>query len=66
MTIAPELLELLACPAPECRGGLALAGERLVCARCGRRYRVEMNWPVLIPEEAEGPPSAAPPAKERP
>ncbi|MBW7904737.1 MAG: Trm112 family protein [Phycisphaerae bacterium] len=64
MAIAPELLELLACPAPECRGRLAVADERLVCARCGRRYRVEMSWPVLIPEEAEAPPSAVQPAKE--
>jgi uncharacterized protein YbaR (Trm112 family) len=36
-------------------------GDRLVCERCGLRYRIEESWPVLIPEEAE-----PPPAKDRP
>jgi uncharacterized protein YbaR (Trm112 family) len=56
--ILPEVLEILVCPVPECRRKLVLEGERLVCAGCGRRYPIEENWPVLIPEEAE-PPSAA-------
>ena len=54
--ILPEVLEILACPVPECRGKIEWKEERLVCIRCGRRYRVEENWPVLIPEEAENPP----------
>jgi hypothetical protein len=53
--IVPEALGLLACPRPECRGALTLCGERLVCARCGLRYRIEQDWPVLLPEEAEAP-----------
>lgn len=58
--ISPEILELLACPVPECRGALQLVDAALVCGGCGRRYRVEDRWPVLIPEEA-APPAANPP-----
>jgi uncharacterized protein YbaR (Trm112 family) len=50
-----ELLELLACPVPECRARLELRDDRLVCTGCGRRYPIEDRWPVLIPEEAELP-----------
>lgn len=34
------------------------SGGRLACVRCGRVYRIEESWPVLIPEEAD-PSSAA-------
>ena len=50
-----ELLEILVCPVRECRARLNLRGEHLVCTACGRRYPMEDNWPVLIPEEAELP-----------
>jgi SAM-dependent methyltransferase len=40
-------LELLACPA--CRGGLDLAGERLVCAGCGAKYDQPAGIPALRP-----------------
>ncbi|GMU81730.1 MAG: hypothetical protein AMXMBFR47_16010 [Planctomycetota bacterium] len=53
--ISPEVLELLACPVPECRQALREADGALICTGCGRRYRVEDRWPVLIPEEAESP-----------
>ena len=53
--ISPELIEILACPVPECRGRLEQRDDRLVCRGCGLRYRIENNWPVLIPEEAEPP-----------
>ena len=51
----PELLAILACPVPECRGELRLEDNRLICERCGLRYKIEEQWPVLIPEEAERP-----------
>ncbi|MBL8880475.1 MAG: hypothetical protein JNG88_15285 [Phycisphaerales bacterium] len=54
-TIDPELLEILACPVPECRAPLALSDSALLCTGCRRRYRIEQSWPVLIPEEAELP-----------
>ena len=51
--IDAEVLVLLACPAPTCRGELAQEQDRLCCRRCGRRYPIQERWPVLIPEEAE-------------
>lgn len=56
--LSPRLLEILVCPVNECRGKLEQRGPRLVCGRCGRAYRIEQAWPVLIPDEAE-PPAAA-------
>lgn len=57
--ILPEVLELLICPATDCRHKLALEGGALKCGGCGRRYRIEGTWPVLIPEEAEQPTRSA-------
>lgn len=54
-TIDAQLLEILACPVPECRAKLRQSGDELVCTACGRRYRIEEDWPVLIPEEAKPP-----------
>lgn len=53
--LSAELLELLACPVPECRGPLRPEPEWLVCQGCGRRYPLTEHWPVLIPEEAQPP-----------
>ena len=53
--LSPELLAILVCPVAECHGGLELRDDRLVCRRCGLRYRIEEHWPVLIPDEAEPP-----------
>jgi uncharacterized protein YbaR (Trm112 family) len=58
--INAELLKILACPVPECRARLELRGDRLVCNGCGRRYRIEERWPVLIPEEAKLPEDTRP------
>jgi uncharacterized protein YbaR (Trm112 family) len=57
-SIDAELLKILVCPVPECRAKLELRDNRLVCTGCGRRYRIEERWPVLIPEEAELPEDA--------
>jgi uncharacterized protein YbaR (Trm112 family) len=50
-----ELLNILACPAPECRAPLRAEAQHLLCTGCGRRYPVTDRWPTLIPEEAEAP-----------
>lgn len=55
----PGLLALLACPVAECHGSLTLTEAALVCGRCGRSYRIEQSWPVLIPDEATPPAGAA-------
>ena len=54
-SLGSDLLAILACPVPECHGELELRDNRLICRGCGRRYRIEEQWPVLIPEEAERP-----------
>jgi uncharacterized protein YbaR (Trm112 family) len=48
-----SVLGLLACP--ECLGGLAVVGERLVCAGCGRGYAIVDGIPVLIAERGVKP-----------
>jgi uncharacterized protein YbaR (Trm112 family) len=53
MTLDPTLLEILACP--ECKARVELEKERLVCIRCGRRYRVDDGIPVMLVDEAEPP-----------
>jgi uncharacterized protein len=49
-----ELLSILACPV--CIAPLQETGDRLVCARCGRRYPIRNGIPVLLIDEAELPP----------
>lgn len=56
MDVARELLDILVCPVD--RQPVRQEAERLVCSRCGRRYRLADGIPVMIVEEAE------PPAKE--
>jgi len=55
--LAPELLEILACP--NCHGTLAVDHERdeLVCtaADCGLAYPVRHGIPVLLIDEARRP-----------
>lgn len=51
--IDAKLLEILACPA--CKTAITLDGERLVCAKCGRRYPIRNGIPVMLIEEAEMP-----------
>jgi hypothetical protein len=52
MSIAPGLLEILACP--RCKGGLLLTadGDALGCSRCRVAYPVTDDIPVMIFEEA--------------
>ena len=55
--LAPELLEILACP--NCHGPLAVDHERdeLIClaADCGLAYPVRHGIPVLLIDEARRP-----------
>jgi uncharacterized protein YbaR (Trm112 family) len=57
--LAPELLEILACP--NCHGALAVDHERdeLVCLAvdCGLAYPVRQQIPVLLIDEARRPSS---------
>ena len=55
MSVDPELLEMLACPA--CRGEIRLleGGESLECGRCGRVYPVRDGIPIMLVDEAAPP-----------
>ncbi len=49
----PKLLEILACP--KCKGPLTVLPDHsaLDCPRCGLRYRVEDDIPIMLIDEAE-------------
>lgn len=53
MSIDPELLKILACPA--CRVGVEACDDGLRCECCGRVYPIVDGIPVMIVEEARSP-----------
>jgi uncharacterized protein len=50
-----ELLDILVCP--NCRGEVEYQPERdvIVCTKCGLRYPVRDDIPVMLIDEAERP-----------
>ena len=52
-----QLLDLLACPVPECRKPLTLAADEssLQCTGCRRIYPVKDGIPVLLQDQAKLP-----------
>lgn len=55
--ILRKLLDILACPVPECRKPLTLAADEksLQCTGCRRIYPVKDEIPILLEEEARLP-----------
>ncbi len=53
MTIAKELLEIIACP--KCRGELKLSedGNFLICENCKIKYPIDDDIPILLVDEAQ-------------
>lgn len=51
--IDKDLLNILACPA--CKSDVTLQNDRIVCSKCGRRYPVKDDIPIMLIEEAEMP-----------
>ncbi|OLD59097.1 MAG: hypothetical protein AUI83_03470 [Armatimonadetes bacterium 13_1_40CM_3_65_7] len=51
--IDKELLEILACPA--CKAPMTQEADQIVCTKCGRRYPIRDDIPVLLVDEAERP-----------
>jgi hypothetical protein len=49
-----ELLEILACPLDkaEVRHSTDASGEWILCTKCGRKYPVRDDIPVMLVEEA--------------
>ena len=54
MTLSPELLAMLVCPA--CKGDLAYdaAANTLTCPACRLRYKVVEDIPVMLIDEEIG------------
>jgi len=56
MSLDPELLALLCCPAEQggeaCHGDLEERPEGLLCQKCGLLYPVQDGIPVLLQSEA--------------
>jgi len=63
--IPKDLLEILACPLDKAEVRLLTEGgaEKLLCAKCGRKYPVRDDIPVMLVEEAELPPGTGQAAK---
>lgn len=55
MPVDKDLLDILACP--NCRGDVEYreAEEVIVCLKCGYRYPVRDDIPVMLVDEAEKP-----------
>ena len=51
--IDKELLDILACPA--CKSDVKLDGDRIVCTKCGRRYPIKDDIPIMLIDESEMP-----------
>ena len=51
--IDKELLDILACPA--CKADVKLEGEKIICTKCGRRYPIKDDIPIMLIDEAELP-----------
>ena len=51
--IDKELLEILACPL--CKTEVVFEDEKIVCTKCGRRYPVKDDIPIMLIDEAELP-----------
>ncbi len=47
-----ELLEILACPA--CKGDVKEENGKIVCLKCGLKYPIKDNIPIMLIDEAEG------------
>lgn len=54
MGIDPELLAILACPAPACRAPVKLIndGAALKCAKCRLVFPIKDDIPVMLIDEA--------------
>ncbi len=51
--IDKELLDILAFPL--CKKEVKLENDKIVCTKCGRRYPIKDDIPIMLIEEAEVP-----------
>ena len=55
MSLDPELLEILVCPNDRGEIDYHEAEQVIVCRKCGYRYPVRDDIPVMLIDEAEKP-----------
>jgi len=60
--VSEELLEILACPHPKCHKDHELEvspvekrGDWIVCLRCGRKYPIRDDIPIMLIDECVEP-----------
>jgi len=46
-----DLLKILACPF--CKADVSLENNKIVCIKCGRKYPIKDDIPIMLIEEAE-------------
>lgn len=51
--VSKDLLEILVCPMG--KSELELVGDKLVCKRCGPKFSIKDDIPIMLIEEAELP-----------
>jgi len=49
--IDKELLAILACPA--CKADVELKDNKIVCKKCGKKYPIKDDIPIMLIDEAE-------------
>jgi len=49
--IDKELLAILACPA--CKADVELKDNKIVCMKCGKKYPIKDDIPIMLIDEAE-------------
>jgi uncharacterized protein YbaR (Trm112 family) len=52
MSVSPDLLEMLRCPACKSKVNLKADGSELKCVNCHRVYPIRDEIPVMLVEEA--------------
>ena len=52
MTLDPDFVAILTCPACDDRPPLRLSEDTLICDVCSRSYMIRDGIPVLLPDEA--------------
>ena len=51
--ISKELIEIMCCPA--CKGDIEEKDSKIVCLKCGRRYPIKDDIPIMLVDEAQMP-----------
>ncbi len=49
--IDKNLLDILACPS--CQGDVEYRQDKIVCLRCGLKYPIKDDIPIMLVDEAE-------------